>query len=89
MIPSSILALCPAELGAVLGQLRLPVALSTVGGGSFPKESRVLEDCVCLAFREKHEAAACNTVIPKLQALSVHAKFLWLLKKGQNFKGGL
>lgn len=85
VIPSSILALCPACPGTVLGHLCLPAALGTAGGGSSPEESRVLEGCVRLVFREKHEAAACSTVIPKL--LPVRAKFLWLLKKGQDFKG--
>lgn len=92
---SSLLALCPAEPGAVLQAeqagpaLRLLVALGTAGGGSSPEETRVLSAGVCLALREKHKAAACNTVIPKLQPLPVRAKFLWLLNKGRNFEGSL
>ena len=94
-ISSSILALCPAEPRAVLQEeqagaaLRLLAALGTAGGGSSLEETRVHGACVCLALRDKHKAAACNTVIPKLQPLLVRAKFLWLLNKGRNFEGSL
>lgn len=91
-ISTSLLALFLAGPRAVLqaeqagAVLRLLVALGTARGGSSPE---VLRACVCLALREKHKAAACNTVIPKLQPLPVRAKFLWLLNQGRNFEGSL
>jgi len=43
-ISSSVLALCLAWKG--WAALRLPAALSTAGGGSYPWETRVLQACV-------------------------------------------